>query len=118
MPPSTVGSYLREARERSGLTLRAVEESTGISNAYLSQLENGRIRRPSPVALHKLCKAYGISYERAMRLSGYPVPGAGVPSGSASEGRSSRFGDISAEEEAALAEYLQFLRARRRGIKS
>ena len=43
-----LGTYLKHARMTSGLTLRAVERETGISNGYLSQLESGRVRRPSP----------------------------------------------------------------------
>lgn len=119
MPVSNVGSFLRTARERRALTLRAVEEATGVSNAYLSQLETGRIRQPSPVILHKLCTAYGVSYEQAMRLSGYPLPpGDAVTGGPVADRGASRFGDISADEEAALTEYLEFLRARRKGRRA
>lgn len=37
----------KSLRKNHNLTLRQVEEKTGISNAYLSQLENGKIKRPS-----------------------------------------------------------------------
>jgi len=65
---------LRTARERKGLTLRAVEQATEVSNAYLSQLESGKIKQPSPIVLHKLSQLYGISYADAMRFAGYPLP--------------------------------------------
>jgi transcriptional regulator with XRE-family HTH domain len=67
--------FLRTARERKGLTLRAVEQATEVSNAYLSQLESGKIKQPSPIVLHKLTQLYGVSYADAMRFAGYPVPG-------------------------------------------
>lgn len=38
---------LKELRIKNNYTLRAVEGMTGISNAYLSQLETGRIKNPS-----------------------------------------------------------------------
>ena len=69
-----LGRYLREVRRRNGATLRAVEKRTEISNAYLSQLENGKISKPSPSILHKLGDYYRISYEYLMQLSGYLAP--------------------------------------------
>lgn len=46
-------------RRIKGLTLRQVEEITGISNAYLSQLENGKIKKPSYDVVMKLRNIYG-----------------------------------------------------------
>jgi len=43
----SLGSTLRAAREAKGLTLRAVQAATGVSNACVSQLESGRIKNPS-----------------------------------------------------------------------
>ena len=47
---SELGSLLADLRQAKGLSLREVEEATGraVSNAYLSQLENGKIQKPSP----------------------------------------------------------------------
>ena len=66
---SKLSSFLASARQHKKLTLRAVETATGISNAYLSQLETGKIRSPSPVILRKLSElfrdpeaGYGIQY--------------------------------------------------------
>jgi transcriptional regulator with XRE-family HTH domain len=114
--PTSLGIRLRAARERAGLTLREVEERTGISNAYLSQIESGRIKEPSPRVLHRLAELYGESYAELLELAGYPVPEAG-------EGRRSResslhahgrLGSVTHEEEAELLEYLKFIRTRSR----
>ena len=48
-----LGTFLASARNKLDLTLRAVEEETGISNAYLSQLEHGKIKTPAPQNLYK-----------------------------------------------------------------
>jgi transcriptional regulator with XRE-family HTH domain len=109
----TLASFIAEAREKSGLTLRAVEKETGISNAYLSQLEHGKIQTPAPQNLHKLAGLYRVPYELLMELAGYPVPqtNAGPPA----ETMAARFGSVTREEEDALVEYLQFLRQRKKG---
>ena len=43
----SLGKTLKVSRELIPLALRQVEEATGISNAYLSQLENDKIKKPS-----------------------------------------------------------------------
>ena len=48
----------KQKRLEKGLTLREVEEITGISNAYLSQLENGKIKKPSYDTVQKLNTVY------------------------------------------------------------
>jgi transcriptional regulator with XRE-family HTH domain len=112
---NALGQFLRSARERRGLSLRSVEEASTVSNAYLSQLEHGRIRQPSPVILHKLSKLYEVPYTEALRLAGYPVPESSRTEGNDATRRPlSRFGDVTPDEERALAEYLEFLRTRRR----
>ena len=108
---SPLGKFLQSARESKGLTLRAVETSTGISNAYISQLETGKILKPSPVVLGKLCDLYGCSYSQAMSLAGYPT--LQDERGSSLSVPSSRIGSVTTEEENALLEYLEFLRAKK-----
>ena len=109
-----LGVFLSKARSASGKTLRAVESETGISNAYLSQLENDKIKTPSPQNLHKLAETYGVSYELLMELAGFPVPGNSASS-PAVDSMAARIGPVSQEEEEALVEYLQFIRSRKKG---
>lgn len=112
-PNTKLGKFLQAARERKSLTLRAAEKATGVSNAYLSQLENGKIRQPSPVVLHKLSELYEVSYANALELAGYPVPNRSGDSASYAR-FASRLGPLTEEEEEALVEYLDFLRSRRK----
>ncbi len=65
---------LRTHRVAAGLTLREVERRTGISNAYLSQLENGHTTNPSPRLLEKVADAFGCSYSELMEAAGYKPP--------------------------------------------
>ncbi|MEE1899563.1 helix-turn-helix domain-containing protein [Flavobacterium rakeshii] len=57
---STLGLTLKEARKNLSFTLRQVEETSGISNAYLSQLENDKIKNPSINILSKLSSIYRL----------------------------------------------------------
>lgn len=70
----TLGAVLKAARTRVGKTLRAVQEETGISNGYLSQLESDAVKMPSPHHLHLLARAYEARYADFMTAAGYPLP--------------------------------------------
>lgn len=107
-----LAQYLSDLRAAKGWKLREVEEATGkeVSNAYLSQLENGKIKKPSPNILHSLAYVYDVSYEVLMEKAGYVVPserGKKVPKRS--------IDDLTPEEEAELLKYLAFYRGRKRG---
>lgn len=71
MSKNALGSELRRLRETNKESLRQVEKVTKISNAYLSQLEGGKVLKPSPNILHKLAEHYGASYKKLMELAGY-----------------------------------------------
>jgi transcriptional regulator with XRE-family HTH domain len=102
-----LGPFLRAARERRSLTLRAVERASGVSNAYLSQLESGKIR-----LLHKLSELYEVPYALMLEQAGYPAPAPDAAAG-APMIVDSRLGPMNGDEELALKEYLEFLRSRR-----
>ena len=73
-----LGSFIREQRERSALSLRKLADQAGISNPYLSQIERG-LRRPSADILKSIARALSIRaeslYERAGLLEDLTVPG-------------------------------------------
>ena len=66
----SLGSTLKEAREMITFTLRQVEDATGISNAYLSQLENDKIKKPSANVLYKLASIYKIELNTLLSAAG------------------------------------------------
>lgn len=66
----TLGQVLKESREKSNKTMRDVEEATGISNAYLSQLENDKIKKPSANVLYKLSDIYEIELDVFLAAAG------------------------------------------------
>jgi transcriptional regulator with XRE-family HTH domain len=111
-----LGNYLKAGREAKGLTLRAVEDATGISNAYLSQVEGGKIKSPSPVDLRKLCELYGLDYTLAMEYAGYPLP-EGVHASTQQQRFLARLGSMTEADEDALVDYMDYLRSRKRKKK-
>jgi transcriptional regulator with XRE-family HTH domain len=112
----TLGEELRRIRELHKLTLRAVEGLTGISNAYLSQLETGKIEKPSPNYLYKLAEVYGIPYDLLMEKAGYIVrqPQGELKNRSLTGAALSTLDNLTPEEAEKLAEYLAFLRSQRK----
>jgi transcriptional regulator with XRE-family HTH domain len=111
--PSELGAVLADLRMAKGLSLRQVEEATdkAVSNAYLSQLENGKIKKPSPNVLHNLAAVYAVPYEALMEKAGYLLP---AEDGGGRRSRLAVFAidDLTAEEEEELLKYLAFLRTR------
>lgn len=66
------GQFLKSLREQKGVSLVDVEKATGISNAYLSQLETGARRRlPPPERLRIIADYYNISVKELLEKAGY-----------------------------------------------
>lgn len=71
MKPEEFGRFIKNLRDQAGLTLRQLERSSGVSNSYLSQLENGKKGFPSPDILEKLASPLKVSYTELMDKAGY-----------------------------------------------
>ena len=111
----TLGQYLASIRADRKMTLREVEEATekGVSNAYLSQIENDKIRKPSPNVLHSLAEIYAISFENLMVRAGYLMPSS-ERADDDRHGRVATFAEhnLTEEEESELLRFLQFIRSK------
>lgn len=108
------GGFLKALRESKKMTLRDVEKAIDVSNAYLSQLESGKVKQPSPNTLYKLSELYQVKYELLMEKVGYPTPKITQTANTDTETSYTQFGDISVEEELELLDYLKFIRNRKR----
>lgn len=108
---TSLGVHLASIRQSRGYSLRKVEELTGkdVSNAYLSQIESGKIEKPSPSILYALSKVYRVNYDHLMKLAGHAVPEARAKRFA---GRGATFAelDLTEEEERELLAYLEFRR--------
>ncbi len=114
---STLGAFIRKARQDVSMSLRDVEEATKkeVSNGYLSQLESGKITKPSPHVLHALAQALSVDYETLMQRAGYILPTA-QRAKNVKHGRAATFAidHLTADEENQLLEYLTFLRTKKK----
>ncbi len=70
--PFPFGDFSKKLRARKGVSLKKVEKATGISNAYLSQLETGKRKRlPTPTRLKALADYYNASIQQLLEKAGY-----------------------------------------------
>lgn len=110
-----LGAYLRSLRRSLKMTLRAVEDATDrdVSNAYLSQVENGR--KPGPDVLYSLAQVYGVSHEDLMTRAGYLGKSDRNRDASTKHGRLATLAreNLTPEEEAVIFEALRAHRASR-----
>ena len=112
--PERLGVVLKAARERLGLSLRAVERQTGIKNAHLSQIENGTITKPEMAMLWELASLYGLDYTKLLRLAGYS--NGQDPSGRERQRMSvamRAMGELTPREQTDALQYMARLKARR-----
>ena len=110
----TLGKLLKQYRELNKLTLRAVEEKTGISNAYLSQLENDKNAHPSANTLYKLSLSYGVDLETLLSAGGViEKKDQNTPKHKILQSVAASAGTtLTDEEEKELLNYLNFIRQR------
>jgi transcriptional regulator with XRE-family HTH domain len=110
----SLGSTLKELREIHKLTLRQVDNATGISNAYLSQLENDKIAKPSANVLYKLSTLYNVELNTLLAAAGIIEKQAAPPNKLLNSIALSTESSLTNEEEDALLDYLNFLRQKQK----
>lgn len=120
-----LGQYLWDLRKAAKMSLRDVEEASErrVSNAYLSQLETGRVSNPSPAILREVSAVYearlpknaavACSFERMMELAGHVRASAPVPPKRATRLPTFAREELTPEEEEELLKYLAFIRMRK-----
>jgi transcriptional regulator with XRE-family HTH domain len=112
----TLGQELCRLRSLKGWTLRDVEERTKkkVSNSYLYQLENDKVKGPSPNILHELSVVYDVSYSELMKLAGFVVPKSSPKA--SSTGASVAFDSLKLtdEEQNEVMDFVQFLRRKKK----
>jgi transcriptional regulator with XRE-family HTH domain len=106
----TLGETLKSAREKEGFTLKQVEEKIGQSNAYLSMLENGKIKKPSANVLYKLSCVYKIDLDVLLIAAGIITEHQSI--------KNTIGYVLTPEEEKQLLSYLRWLRSDKGKSKS
>ena len=68
-----LATRLRALREARGLLQREVARAAGVTQAYVSHLERGRVGA-SPATLRRLAAVLGVDPDELLRLAGYEEP--------------------------------------------
>ena len=68
---SSFGEYLRTLREEQRLSLREVEQLSGVSNSYLGLIERGQRPIPQADILKKLAPVYDVPVRDLLQAAGY-----------------------------------------------
>jgi transcriptional regulator with XRE-family HTH domain len=112
---ASLGAYLKQARKSLGLSLRAVEARSDVTNGYLSQIENETIKRPSPNVLFDLARVFGLDYGDLLERAGHRVPRQNPETESpVLNGIPLRaLEDLTEGEQSELMAYIAFLRTKR-----
>jgi len=66
-----LGTYLRNLRLERNMTLREAAAQSGVSPAYLVQIEQGKRKSPGGAILKKLAATYGVPSRAVLRAAGY-----------------------------------------------
>lgn len=72
-PLKALGDFIKSQRSLAHLSLRRLAEASGVSNAYLSQIERG-IYKPSADVLRAIADALDISRDTLYRQAGLLDP--------------------------------------------
>ena len=67
----TLGRKIRAAREELGMSQAQLASCGGLSQGYLSQLENDEVRNPSAAVIFRLAKALHLDPRVLMQAAGY-----------------------------------------------
>lgn len=67
----TLGEFIKAERKKSQITTTELAEAIGVSQGYISHLENNRKKNPSPDLLQKISHTLGIDHFVLMKKAGY-----------------------------------------------
>lgn len=68
-----LAEQLKQLRVDRGWSLRELAEESGLSNGYISLLENGRVESPSATVLGKLAQALTVPLDDLLRAAGVEI---------------------------------------------
>ncbi len=67
-----LGKRLRGLREELGMSQAQLASCGGLSQGYLSQMENDEVQNPSAAVIFRLAKALHVDPRSLMQAAGYP----------------------------------------------
>lgn len=72
--PLSIGAVIRQTREKKGISGRRLAAMINMHHGYLSRLEAGDYRRPSPEIIERIASALNINYDDLFAMAGHHAP--------------------------------------------
>ena len=69
-----LGTYLKQKRQKAGLTTYDVSERSGLIQSQIVRIENGQIMKLVPDTLQRIAEVLNVPLADVFALAGYPVP--------------------------------------------
>jgi transcriptional regulator with XRE-family HTH domain len=69
----TLATTLNRLRQQAGLSLRQLQERSGIDRSLISRIETGDVKKPNPETLSRLAPALGVPPSHLFTATGYKV---------------------------------------------
>jgi len=69
-----LGTYIKEEREKKGISQRKLAEEIGFSNSELSRIESGERQKPDFSTLSKISSALDLDFGKIMKMCDIEVP--------------------------------------------
>jgi HTH-type transcriptional regulator, competence development regulator len=101
-----LGEYIRDQRQRAGMTLRDLATLAEVDLANLHRIETGKVKEPSPRSLQRLSRHLDCDYEDLAAMAGYSLP-EGLPE--LQVYLRTKYDDLSSEEIRNVEQYVRFL---------
>lgn len=67
----SLGGRIRKVREAKGWSIRRLAAEVGMDHPYISRLEAGIFKQPSPEKLHRLAETLDLNYDDLFVVAGY-----------------------------------------------
>lgn len=68
---NNIGDFLKQQREKQGISIRYLSKLTGISHSEINKIETGERAIPSPIHLKTLSDTLGINQIKCFKIAGY-----------------------------------------------
>jgi transcriptional regulator with XRE-family HTH domain len=72
--PASLGGFVRQARERAGISVRGLASECGVAASNITRLENGTHSNPSPDLLKRIANVLDLDLAELFAYLGIHIP--------------------------------------------
>src|SRR5690242_11002580 len=113
----TLAEALNRLRQRAGLSVRQLEDASGVARSVISRVENGEYREPTPATLTRLAVALNVDASELLTAAGYTATEAeALPS--IRPYLRTKYGHLTAGAQRELAVFLERLETEQQATRS